>query len=336
MSTNIFSSYDAEKVTKVLSGVIVDPSRKAYWEDMGITLENVSTLESALKISGLGFEVRKLPLFHGDFETGYRMTQIPEFFATVRNDNNQTLGIVGKDYQILQNSDAFKFLDSLVAIGGAKFVSAGNFKKNGAASYIQMSTEPLDILGDEFDNYILISNGFDGKAAIQVVITPIRAWCRNTALLALRKASTKVSVRHTINMERNLEEAKEVLFASTKYLSALKEEAEKLAVKPFSKEAFEALARSLFPVKESDSEVVQIRNLFQVEQLLKAYQEDDLQNFNGSAWKAIQAVSDFESHAPSFKKTKKTAENGTKAFQTVVINGMPLLNKVYEIIQEKE
>lgn len=330
---NIFASYDASKVTSVLSSA-QETKRKAYFEGMGITLENVYDMESALKISGLDFEVKKLPLYHGGLEQEYAFKQIPDMFATVRGDNGAFLGAVGKDYQVLQNRDAFEFLDSLVAIGNAKFTSAGNFKKNGGASYIQMSTEPIDILGDQFDNYIMISNGHDGGSAVTVVITPIRAWCRNSALLAIKKASNRVSVRHTVNMHNNLEKAKEVLFASTKYLDALKEVAEEMAVKPFSKEAFEKLAYKLFPVKECASETVQIRNLYKIEQLMKAYKEDDLSNFLNTGWGALQAVADVESHLPQFRKTTKVAANGTPQFQSVVINGMPLLNEAFKIIKE--
>lgn len=331
---NIFASYEADKVVKVLSGAYHDEERKAYFEGMGISLENVHSMESALKISGLDFEVKKVPVFHGGLDDEYSFTQIPETFATVRSDTHQTLGIVGEGYQILQNREAFSFLDSLVAIGDAKFTSAGNFKKNGGASYIQMSTEPVKILDDDFDNYLMISNGHDGGSAVVVVITPVRAWCRNSALLALKNASCKVSVRHTVNMHDNLERAKEVLFASTKYLDALKEVAEELAVKPFSEEAFEHLAYKLYPVRESASDTTQIRNLAFVEQLLQAYKADDLQNFNGSAWKALQAVSDAESHKIQFRKMSKLADNGTPNFQAVVINGMPLLNKAFQIIKE--
>ena len=70
-----------------------------------------------------------------------------------------------------------------------------------------------------------------------------------------------------------------------------------------------------------------------VEQLLKAYKQDDLQNFNNSKWKVIQAVSDFESHRPQIRKTKEISNTGTPGFQ-VVMNGMPLLNQVYRMLQE--
>lgn len=330
----LFANYDSKKVEAVMSNTQVDLERKAYFEKMGVTIENATSLVTALKLSGLDFEVRKLPLFHAGVQNEYAFKQVPEFFATVRTDTETTLGVVGKDYTLLQNIEAFNFLESLVGTGKAKFETAGFFRKNGAASYIQMSTEPISILGDDFDNYILISNGFDGISAVTVVITPIRAICRNTAMLALRKASNKVSVRHSVNLHDNLENAKEVLFASSNYLTALKEEAEKLATKPFSKEAFEALCYRLYPVKDDMAEITQIRNLFQIEQLLKAYQQGDLENFNGSAWKAFQAVSDFESHKPVFRKSKKLANTGTPEFKTVVIDGMPLLNKAFKMIQE--
>lgn len=106
-----------------------------------------------------------------------------------------------------------------------------------------------------------------------------------------------------------------------------------MAVTPFSEEAFNALINKLFPVKAEDSELVQIRNLALIEQLLKAYKQDDLQNFNGTMYKAFQAFSDFESHKPVFRKTTKVSNNGTPEFQ-VVMAGMPLLNKAYQMMLE--
>lgn len=331
-TSNIFASYNADVVTKVLSSA-KDSERKGYYESMGITLENCHDLETALKLSKLDYEVKKLPIYHQGLNGEYDFHQVPEMFATVRSDTGTTLGVVGKDYQVFQNYDAFMFLKDLVAIGDAKFETAGDLKRNGAASYITMSTEPIQILGDEFDPYIIISNGHDGKSCVRAAITPIRAICRNTAILSFKKASATVSIRHSLNMNDNLEKAKELLIANSNYLTALKEEAEKLALKPFSKEAFERLAHTLYPHKEDASETTQIRNLYMIERLMKAYKENDLANFSGSAWQALQSVSDVESHPTSWRKSSKVADAGTPEFQ-VVFNMMPMLNKAYEIIKE--
>ena len=340
INNGLYANYDAKKVAKVLEAVD-NSERKAWYETQGVTLDNVTSLDMALKLSGLDFEVEKKPVyFNSTFgmtnEAGKNLppkfTKIEGQFTTVRTDTMQPFGVVTDAYEILQNRDAFDFLDSLV-VEGAKFETAGFFKKNGAASYITMSTEPMKILGDEFDPFMMISNGHDGGSAVKVCLTAIRAVCRNTAILALKKASNLVTVQHSKKMYDKLLVAQEVLLSNTKYMEELKIVAEELAVKPFSEEAFEALAYKLYPIEEEKSEIIQIRNLAQIEHLLRAYKQDDLQNFNGTAWKVLQAVSDAESHALRFRKSNKIANNGTPEFQ-VVYNGMPLLNKVFAMLQE--
>ena len=340
ITNGLYANYDAKKVAKVLESVGNNP-RKAWYETQGVKLENVTSLDVALKLSGLDFEVEKKPVyFNSTFgmtnEAGKNLppkfTKIEGQFTTVRTDTMQPFGVVTDAYEILQNKDAFDFLDSLV-MEGAKFETAGFFKKNGAASYITMSTEPMEILGDEFDPFMMISNGHDGGSAVKVCLTAIRAVCRNTAILALKKASNLVTVQHSKKMYDKLLVAQEVLLSNTKYMEELKIVAEELAVKPFSEEAFEALVRKLYPIEEEQSEIIQIRNLAQIEHLFRAYKQDDLQNFNGTAWKVLQAVSDAESHALRFRKSNKIANNGTPEFQ-VVYNGMPLLNKVFAMLQE--
>ena len=340
INNGLYANYDAKKVAKVLEAVD-NSERRAWYETQGVTLDNVTSLDVALKLSGLDFEVEKKPVyFNSTFgmtnEAGKNLppkfTKIEGQFTTVRTDTMQPFGVVTDAYEILQNRDAFDFLDSLV-VEGAKFETAGFFKKNGAASYITMSTEPMTILGDEFDPFMMISNGHDGGSAVKVCLTAIRAVCRNTAILALKKASNLVTVQHSKKMYDKLLVAQEVLLSNTKYMEELKIVAEELAVKPFSEEAFEALVRKLYPIEKEQSEIIQIRNLAQIEHLLRAYKQDDLQNFNGTAWKCIQAFSDAESHALRFRKSNKIANNGTPEFQ-VVYNGMPLLNKVFNILME--
>ena len=340
ITNGLYANYDAKKVAKVLESVGNNP-RKAWYETQGVKLENVTSLDAALKLSGLDFEVEKKPVyFNSTFgmtnEAGKNLppkfTKIEGQFTTVRTDTMQPFGVVTDAYEILQNRDAFDFLDSLV-VEGAKFETAGFFKKNGAASYITMSTEPMTILGDEFDPFMMISNGHDGGSAVKVCLTAIRAVCRNTAILALKKASNLVTVQHSKKMYDKLLVAQEVLLSNTKYMEELKIVAEELAIKPFSEEAFEALAYKLYPIEEEKSEIIQIRNLAQIEHLLRAYKQDDLQNFNNTAWKALQAVSDVNSHPLRFRETKKIAANGTPEFQ-IVHNGMPLLNKVFNILME--
>ena len=212
------AAYDTKKVNAVMEAVENTP-RKKYYEDMGITLENVTSLESALKLSGLDYSVEKRPI---------------QFVNKVEQEWNE-------------NREAFDFLDSL-ALGGAKFETAGSYGPNGAKSFITMSTEPMKILDDEFLPTMMFLNSHDGSKAIQAMFISIRIFCSNCIARATRGAENRVSIRHSNSMQAKLEQAKTILLQNTNYLERLKVEAEKLAVTPYSKEAFEALARELFPV----------------------------------------------------------------------------------------
>lgn len=330
-----FANFDSAKVASVLEKVD-NNERKMYFEGMGINLQNVNSLETALKLSRMDFKVEKLPIqfvtksvqeWNGKQVLVDTPHNILDMFATVRTDTMDSLGVVGKNYEILQNTEGFDFLDSLVT-EGAKFETASTYGPRGAKSFICMSTEPLNILGDEFKGFINFFNSFDGLGCVRVMFSPVRLFCSNAITRSLQAATNKIAIRHSSNLQGRLDAARQVLLQNTNYLAALNEEAEKLAVKPFSRDAFEALAKRLFPVNTEDKDIIQIRNLAQIEQMLKAYDQQDLTNFNNTAWGAIQAASDVASHPVSWRNTK------TPASFTAVINELPLLEAVWSAVEE--
>ena len=326
-----FAQFDSKKAV-----AIMNTERKNYFDEIGVNVSNAHSLDTAIKLSGLDFEVQKFPISFmrpmpqnlNDSTSIIVNTPftIPNQYATVRSDTNEPLGIVGKQYEILQNHEAFGFLDSLVQ--DAKFETAGFYGPTGAKSFITMSTEPMKILGDDFAPYILFMNSHDGSGTVKAMFTNIRIFCSNCLARAMKEAQNKVTIRHTSKMKDNLEIAKTILMANTKYLNALKEEAEKLAVTPFSEAAFAALVKSLYPTNAEDKPIIQLRNEAMIEALFKAYKQSDLDNFKDSAWRAVQAFADFESHEPVFRKTEGMKYHNI----TNVINGMELTNRVTNMI----
>ena len=301
-------------------------SRKKYFDGAGKEIQEATSLNQALHLSGMDFEVKKTPLYMNLGDKNFAT----DAYATYKQGEDGLpiqLGTVKKNYHILQNHEAFNFLDGLAKQGDIKFETAGTYA-NERKSFITCSTEPLKILGDEFDNYILLTNSFDGSSTVRITQTPTRVFCSNCISLCLKNANNVISVRHSNQVKMQMEQAKELLLNNTKYLEALKTEAEKLAVMPFSEDAFYTLAKSLYKADENASNIVQIRNLEAIESLMRAYRMEDLQGFNGTAWKAINAVSDYNTHK---KATKKIKEADTQNLVTVV-NGMELLNQAYQMI----
>jgi hypothetical protein len=113
--------------------------KEKAWHGLGKVVEQYPTSAEAIKFAGLDYTVEKRPLFTydsenhtGDPETDLLIPEIevPNYFATIRTDTEQVLGVVGKDYEIVQNSNAFEFFDAIVGGGdGILYETAGALGK---------------------------------------------------------------------------------------------------------------------------------------------------------------------------------------------------------------
>lgn len=309
--------------------------RSRFFDEVGRPIQGATNLEEAIVQSGLDYEVQKLPVFFNPrIGKTPKMTKVPDRFVVYRTDNHTPMGVVGKKYEILQNREAFNFLDSLIA-GGAMFETAGTYGLNGAKSFISISTQKLKVLDDDIQPYIVLTNSFDGTGTIKVSFSPIRVFCSNTLALISKKVKNmklnNFSVRHTKSMKIAMEQGKEILFQNTQYLETLKAISELLAVTPFSEEAFKKMCEVFYPIDNNQTKKAVTMNTEMLEELFRAYKQDDLGNFSGTAYRAFQAISDFESHKTSQRSTDRENERGL----VMAVNGMPILTQALEYIMDQ-
>ena len=305
-------------------GILQFDARKTYFDSCGTEIKGVQKTEQAIKLSGLDFTVSKQQLYLADG------TPAKNCFANVRDDIGTVLGQVKDRYEILQNSEAFDFMDSLCD-QGANFVNAGNIK-DGKKSYIVAETEPMKILGDEFKPYILYTNSFDGSTGVQAMFTPVRVFCSNCFVAATKEAQNKITIKHSKNVKDKLMIARDTLLQNTKYLQYLKERSEELAVTKYTQNQFEDLVTELVPISEidlienKDSKVIARAEHFR-DEIMAAYNQDDLQNYNDSVYKAIMAIADADSHKEPNRDT------GNEFFMMKrIMRGMVFLNIAAQII----
>ena len=295
-------------------GILQFDARKTYFDDCGNPITGVRSTQEALKLGGLDYVVEKRPVFFADG------TPAKGLFANVRSDTNQVLGAVKKNYTVLQNTEAFDFMDSLVA-GGMKFVHAGTTDK-GRKTFIVGETEPMKILGDDFAPYILFTNSFDGSTGVQVMFTPVRVFCSNCFTVALKKAVNRFSIRHSKSVKEKLTVARDVLFQNSQYLEYLKSVSEEAAATKMSREQFHQVVEAIVPIKAESSQVIQERQQDFQDDIMRAYDTEDLQNFNGTLYKALMAIADAESH----KQPLRITDGAQAAALKRVMGGMVLLN----------
>lgn len=148
--------------------------------------------------------------------------------ATLRDDVNHTLGVVGKDYGIVQNTKAFEFLDFIEECSGhaPKIVSAGALGY-GERMFItaQLGNDAYLNPNDAVKNYVVFTNSHDGTGAVMCFFTPIRVVCQNTLNMAIHSCPNKVIFKHTKHVgtrldweiAANREKAKEVFSKSVKF-----------------------------------------------------------------------------------------------------------------------
>jgi phage/plasmid-like protein (TIGR03299 family) len=276
--------------------------RTATWENVGTDVNTANNVVDALEKADLNFTVDKAPL---TAEVEGQHLIVPGKMATVRSDTNKVLGIIGNDYTICQNKDAFDFIN---------YVSDDlEFKKAGMTEsgmvYIITALPMVKILSDSFQPYLIFQNGFNGRYPVRAAIAPLRIVCQNQFNIAFKEAANTVTIRHNMSMADKLLAAKETFLETSKYMQELNNQAEKLAAKPFTVFEFKAFINEILPFKNDMTEIQKKRIEEARSQLWNAYMVDDNANFRGTAWGSINAVSDWLTHRDPSRVTSKTAEN---------------------------
>jgi phage/plasmid-like protein (TIGR03299 family) len=179
------------------------------WHNIGQIVEDYPTSEEAIKFAGLDYEVQKQKLFTAEEE-------LKNYFATVRTDTKQILGVVGAKYEVVQNKTAFTFFNSLVNDGsGIKYETAGALG-NGERIFITAKMPEIIRIGrkDVIEKYIFLTTSHDGSGSIMAAFTPVRIVCNNTLNAALHNHSNAVFIKHTANAEEKLKEAAKIISIS--------------------------------------------------------------------------------------------------------------------------
>jgi phage/plasmid-like protein (TIGR03299 family) len=189
------------------------------WHGLGTPVEHALTAEEALNAASLSWSVEKRQIHFKNEQGEYYPAQ---GFVTVRTDANIPLGIVGRNYIPIQNSEAFTFLDTLTTTGEAKYHTAGALFQGQRVWILAKLPDHIVVRGDDVvDKYLLLVNNHDGKGSLKMFFTPIRVVCMNTLNQALSTASVTVNIAHRGNIQKKVETARETLGIAISYFAQI-------------------------------------------------------------------------------------------------------------------
>lgn len=298
-------------------------TREKPWHGLGTVVEEAPASADALRLAGLDWNVIQKDIFtnHGKVD-GYK--------ANVRDTDNQVLGVVTDRYKVIQNVDAFAFTDELLG-EGVRYETAGSLQGGKKVWLLARLPREYIISGERITPYLVFSNTHDGSGAVRVAITPVRVVCNNTLNLALDTASRSFSMIHAGDIKGKINEARQTLFMADTYMEHLGKEFEHLRKVKLTDQQVKEYIEVLLPI-EKDASMLAAKNTRRLREDLRAryYDAPDLKNVGGNnAYRFINAVSDFATHASPIRRTKNYQEN---LFMRTY-EGNPMIDKAYSMIQ---
>lgn len=297
-------------------------TREKPWHGLGTKVEEAPTSTDALRLAGLDWQVIQEPIYT---DTGER---ISGYKANVRDSDRKVLGVVTDRYKIIQNQEAFAFTDALLG-EGVRYETAGALQEGKKVWLLARLPREYIISGERISPYLVFSNTHDGSGAVKVALTPIRVVCNNTLNLALNTASRSWSMIHTGNIKNKVWEAKNTLFMAEEYMEKLGKEFENLRKQKLSDQQVKEYIELLLPM-EKNATAMQSKNIMKLRSDMRSryYDAPDLKDVGNNAYRFINAVSDFATHAQPLRRTANYNEN---LFMRTM-DGNPMIDKAYQLV----
>ena len=328
-------SHELEQYTDGSTAFVAGHNLDA-WHRLGTVLPDGLTAEQVMTHAHLGgWDVRKKPVSvpiatitdDGVTET---MTEVPGKYATVRTHpvlhveqiigGAEFNGIVGESYQPFQNESLTEYLQTLTDESGAIFDTAGSMR-GGADVFVTMKLPTTMLVGgvDELDVNIAILNNHTGNRAITGLITPTRIVCANTQAAALRNAKASFKIRHTERAADRVQQAREQLGLTWKYVAEFEVEAERMINQTLSQAAFREVCDQIWPPPTGTatprSQTIAANRNTALDRLFADAATNA--NIRGTRWAGYQAVAEYLDHTAPVQGKTATDKAINRALRTI-------------------
>lgn len=288
--------------------------RESAWHKLGQRTPDAVKWEEAMKLADLAWKVVKKPLYARN-PLG-KVVEVP-VMGTFRTDDGAFLGSVGEGYGLVQNIDMFAHVDSfLEEMDGAHYESAGALGAGERIWCLARIPEADYIVdgGDEHKAYVLCCNAHDGTMSFTMKLVDERVVCRNTLTMALAEQGASFKLRHSVNIEARMAEARRTMQIVKREAVGLKQKMLALADRKMSRESVVSILDRLFPKPKDENAKTTRRDntLAQVLELYEANDENAYPSVKGTGYNLLNAITEYADH---FRTSRG---NGSKPGQVSV------------------
>lgn len=223
------------------------------------------------------------------------------------------LGTTGERYEIVQNEDAFAFLQTLN--DGARWETAGAIK-GGRVVFGSIALDREIVLdpsgvADVVKSYLLVSSSHDGSGCVRGGRTGVRVQCQNTLNIALPGIEQGFSFRHTMTVADRMAAGAEEWRKNNIYFDAFEEEAKALFAKKVTDAKYYKLVADLFPKPEEDVKGSVKKWEKKQEVFTQAWKGKPNAGIKGTGWGAFNALTEANQWGRNIQTGR---ENGAENF----------------------
>lgn len=287
------------------------------------------TAEAAIAASGLNWNVDLRPACVVEDGLVYPSQDI---LHIVRKTDRKILGTCSERYAIIQNSEAFNFLDALV--GGhelvdddgnvteiksrLRYVTAGAIDGGRRvwllAQLLGSEFELETVQGDRTKMFLMLTTGHDGINSLRCKFTSVRIVCQNTLNLALSTGEDGVCIKHIGDPMKKLQQAREILGLAVNEAEVYDRATKWLATMSVERDYIEAFLEELAPTENKSkrgatrAENVQAEILY----LFHKGQGTHIKGVHGTRWGLLNAVTEYNTHSRNYRDTKQSGLDTNK------------------------
>lgn len=293
--------------------------REVAWHGLGtVFTDEVTDYNEMLRLSGLNdWDVRAMPVaatvLDGEDEKildARFVTPAQAIVATIGNEN-VVLGVTGERYEIVQNEDAFSFIQSLH--DGARWETAGALKGGrvvfGSIAFERDFVIDPSGVADKVESYLLVHTSHDGSTALGGGITPVRVVCANTLNVALGNIRNTFKFRHTSTVKDRMVAEAQMWRQANTFMDAFEVEAQALYQKSVTDKAYFDIVSELFPKPEADVRGSLAKWEKRQEVYAQAWNGQPNAGIKNTAWGVFNALTEANQWGRNIRKGDKGAES---------------------------
>ncbi|MGG6283661.1 DUF932 domain-containing protein [Leptolyngbya sp. AN03gr2] len=280
---------------------------KPAWHGLGTVIQGqVTSTQEGIKLAGLDWQIYKLPA-QSTWVDGTAV-EAPGSFNLYRSTDKAYLGTVGRQYEIVQNEEAFNWFDPFLHEGDVYLETAGSLK-GGKVIWIlaRLNDSTREVVpGDPVEQRLLLSNTHSGEGSLTGAFVNTRVVCANTLAIAHNEALRSgnfLNLRHTKNIHFKLSEIQAKVNLARRNFEDSVDLYQELARHQMTTLQFRASLEALFAkelaTKDVEGEERTLDTYRPSQKILRNFESTpDLQatGVRGTRWAAYNAVTQYFSH----------------------------------------